>query len=138
MADILDPKHEAIVEHLFQRCLLVLNMPGFELKPLRRRKRGTGKFRSLTYGYTVPGEKWVTIDLYTPKTMKPRKLDAILRVIAHELAHHQKPPKYYRQWFKLVYMVHHPPFWTQYKKNVAMLERDEVLSIYFQRQRVKN
>jgi hypothetical protein len=98
MADILDPKHEALVEHLFQRCLLVLGMPGFELRPLRRRKRGTGKFNSITYGYTKPGEKWVVIDLYTPKTMKVRKTDAILRVIAHELAHHQKPPKYYRQW----------------------------------------
>jgi len=131
MSDIVDPRHEAMVEHLFQRCLAVLDMPGFELRPLRRRMRGKGKFRSLTYGYTKPGEKWVVIDLYTPKTMKPRKMDAIIRVIAHELAHHQKPPRYYREWFTIKYMIHHPPFWTQYKKNVAKLSCDEVLSTYF-------
>ncbi|MFZ6014838.1 MAG: hypothetical protein ACOYUZ_00565 [Patescibacteria group bacterium] len=131
VADILDARHEALVLHLFQRCLFVLDMPGFELRPLRRRMRGRGKFRSLTYGYTRPGEKWVVIDLYTPKTMKPRKMDAILRVIAHELAHHQKPPRYYRSWFRMKLLIHHPPFWTQYKKNVANFAKDEVLSIYF-------
>ena len=131
MSDVIDPRHEALVEHLFKRCLKVLDMPGFELKPLRRRVRGKGKFRSLTYGYTKLGEKVVVVDLYTPRTMKPRKIDAIIRVIAHELAHHQKPPRYYRQWFKPVYMVHHPPFWTQYKKNVKQLSEDEILGIYF-------
>ena len=131
MADILDPRHEAMVEHLFQRCLAVLKMPGFELRPMRRRLRGKGKFNSLTYGYTRPGENWVVIDLYTPKTMKPRKMDAILRVIAHELAHHQKPPRYYRTWFKVKLLIHHPPFWTQYKRNVAEFKKDEILQQYF-------
>ncbi len=106
-------------------------MPGFELRPLRRRVRGVGKLRSFAYGYTRIGEKSVTIDLYTPRTCKPRKMDAILRVVAHELAHHQKPPRLYRQWFRLVRMIHHPPFWTQYRHNVKKLQEDEVLKNYF-------
>lgn len=131
MSDIIDPRHEALVEYLFQRVLHVLEMPGFELRPMRRRTRGQGRLRSVVYGYTKLNEKMVTIDLYTPHTMKPRKIDAILRVVAHELAHHQKPPRIYRHWFKLVRMIHHPPFWTQYKKNVEMLSKDEVLGAYF-------
>jgi hypothetical protein len=131
MSDILDPRHEAEVEHLFRRTCAVLGMPGFELRPLRRRVRGVGKLRSLRLGYTRIGEKMITVDLYTPRTMKPRKIDAILRVICHELAHHQSPPRIVRKWFRLTRMIHHPWFWEQYRKNVEALRRDEVLATYF-------
>lgn len=129
--DILDPRHEALVEHLFQRACGVLGMDGFELRPLRRRVRGFGKLRSYRLGYTKLGEKRITVDLYTPRTVQPRKLDAILRVVAHELAHHQSPPRVYRRGFRLFRRSHHPPFWTQYKKNVEKLAADELLGIYF-------
>ncbi|MBI4139215.1 hypothetical protein HY479_03640 [Candidatus Uhrbacteria bacterium] len=131
MSDIIDPRHEAYVEHLFRRACSVLGMPGFELRPLRRRVRGRGKLRSLALGYTKLNEKRITVDLYTPRTMKPRKLDAILRVVAHELAHHQEPPRLYRSWFKILRRAHHPHFWKQYKKNVEALQKDEVLGGLF-------
>lgn len=139
--DILDPRHEALVEHLFQRVCVVLNTPGFELKPLRRRMRGKGKFRSFKYGYTRLDEKSITIDLYTPKTMQVRKMDAILRVICHELAHHQAPPKIgivqkrsrslFRVSFRRIVFAHHPEFWQQVKKNVELISQDEVLGEHF-------
>lgn len=131
MSDIIDPRHEAVVQHLFQRACIALEMPGFELRPLRRRVRGTGKLRSLALGYTKLGEKLITVDLYTPRTMKPRKLDAILRVVCHELAHHQAPPRLRRVWFRYVREIHHPKFWQQYKRNVAHLAKDELLKAYF-------
>lgn len=131
MPDILDPRHEALVEHLFKRACHVLAMPGFELRPLRRRVRGAGKLHSFKLGYTKLGEKRVTVDLYTPRTMKTRKLDAILRVICHEFAHHQSPPRLYRHGFRLVRLAHHPRFWKQCKKNVAALAQDEILGQYF-------
>ncbi|MFA6504145.1 MAG: hypothetical protein WCT54_04435 [Patescibacteria group bacterium] len=127
MSDVIDPRHEALVEHLFQRMLVVLEMPGFELRPMRRRTRGEGRLRSIVYGYTRLDKKLVTIDLYTPRTMKTREMDAILRVVAHELAHHQKPPRLYRSWFRLVRKIHHPPFWTQYRRNVASYRRMKYL-----------
>ncbi|HWQ99752.1 MAG TPA: hypothetical protein VN397_02790 [Candidatus Methylomirabilis sp.] len=133
MPDIIDPRHEQLVEHLFRRACHVLAMPGFELRPLRRRVRGVGKLHSYKLGYTKLGEKRVTVDLYTPRTMKPRKLDAILRVICHELAHHQSPPRLYRHGFRIVRMAHHPPFWKQTKKNVTALAQDEMLGQYFTR-----
>lgn len=130
--DTLDPRHEALVEHLFRRTCGVLGMEGFELRPLRRRVRGVGKLRSLRLGYTKLGEKRLTVDLYTPRTMQPRKIDAILRVIAHELAHHQAPPRVYRRGFRLFRRIHHPVFWQQVKKNVTVLMKDEMLAPYFQ------
>ena len=127
MSDILDPRHEAQVEFLFRRACMILQMPGFELRPLRRRARGTAKLRSYSQGYTKIGEKVVTIDLYTPHNLKPRKLSAIFRVVCHELAHHQKPPRIYRVWFHHIRRIHHPAFWQQYKKNVVALAQDEIL-----------
>lgn len=131
MSDILDPRHEALIEHLFRRTCAVLEMPGFEMRPLRRRVRGRGKLRSYALGYTKLGEKLVTIDLYTPRTMKPRKIDAILRVVCHELAHHQAPPRLVRVWFRLRREIHHPQFWARVKANVAVLQKDELLAPYF-------
>ena len=131
MVDIIDPRHEAYVEHLFQRVCRVLSLPGFELRPLRRRARGVGKLHSYRLGYTKLGEKRVTIDLYTPHTSKPRKLDAILRVVCHELAHHQSPPKAFRHGRRIIRYDHHPEFWMQTKKNVNALRKDEVLGKLF-------
>ncbi len=131
MADIIDPRHEQLMEHLFKRTCIVLGMHGFEMRPLRRRVRGVGKLRSYALGYTKLNEKLVTIDLYTPRTMKTRKIDAILRVICHELAHHQEPPRVMRVGFKLVRMIHHPHFWVQVKKNVEIIKKDELLAEYF-------
>ncbi|MFA5130367.1 MAG: hypothetical protein WC477_05660 [Patescibacteria group bacterium] len=130
--DILDPRHEALVAHLFDRTCCVLGMQGFEMKPLRRRLRGQGKFRSFAYGYTRLSERSITIDLYTPRTMKPRKLDAILRVICHELAHHQSPPRVMLIRWKRVVVAHHPHFWRQVKKNVSTISKDELLRVYFE------
>lgn len=131
MADIVDPRHEAHVEYLFRRACAVLGMPGFELRPLRRRVRGKkGSLRSYDQGYTRIGEKMITVDLYTPRTMKPRKLDAILRVVCHELAHHQAPPGYFWKGWQRIHAAHHPKFWRQYKKNVAALAKDDVLGSF--------
>lgn len=131
MSDIVDPRHEALVSHLFVRTCDVLGMRGFELKPLRRRSRGVGKFRSFAYGYTRLSERCVTIDLYTPRTMKPRKIDAILRVICHELAHHQEPPRIAFFRGRFVRMAHHPRFWRKYQCNVGILAKDEILGKHF-------
>jgi hypothetical protein len=131
MSDIVDPRHEAFVEHLFHRTCAVLGMRGFSLKPLRRRLRGTGKYRTLMYGYTRIGTTEITIDFYTPKTMKPRKTDAILRVICHELTHHQEPPRLCLFRGRRLRMDHHPRFWRKYKKNVACLAKDDLLGQYF-------
>jgi predicted SprT family Zn-dependent metalloprotease len=136
MSDILDPRHEALVEHLFRRVCLLLGLPDFELKPMRRRLRGKGAFRSFKYGYTRLNEKSVTIDLYTPKTMTTRRMDSILRVICHELAHHQAPPRTVIFRRRLCRLAHHPEFWQQVKSNVELISKDEVIAEYFKEQKL--
>ena len=135
MSDIIDPRHEQLVEFLFRRASLLLGFPGFSLEPLRRRKRGRGKFRSFRLGYTNLDAKKITVDLYTPRTMKPRKVDAILRVIAHELAHHADPPRRVRVFFSSAWQSHHPSFWRTYKRFVAALAHDEITGTHFQKEK---
>lgn len=129
--DIYDPQHEEQCTALFLRTCDVLEMPGFELRPLRRRKRGRGKFHSYALGYTRLDQKVITIDLYTPRTMKPRRIDAILRVACHELAHHQSPPRLIRVWFRIKRYSHHPEFWQQCKQNIERLQQDPILRDHF-------
>ncbi len=131
MPDLIDPRHEALIEHLFRRACAILGFPGFSLAPLRRRRRGHGKFRSYRLGYTRLDGRKLTVDLYTPRTMRPRKTDAILRVIAHELAHHASPPRRVRVFFSSEWRHHHPAFWRTYREFVTRMERDEVLGRYF-------
>lgn len=132
MSDILDPRHEALVDHLFQRACFVLKCPGFVLRPLRRRSRGQGKLHMLRLGYTRLSEKQITVDLYTPRTMKPRQMDAVLRVICHELTHHLEPPKIWHRWFsRPIRVIHHPDFWKKYKAGVESMKRDELLGKFF-------
>jgi hypothetical protein len=130
--DIIDPRHEALVQHLFDRVCMVLDMRGFTFAPLRRRLRGKGKFHSFAYGYTKLSKPHVVIDLYTPRTMKPRNMDAILRVMCHELTHHQEPPRVMIFRRRRVIMSHHPNFWKRYKANVETISKDELLCVYFQ------
>lgn len=131
MGDIVDPQHEAQLQKLFQRACQILGAPNFVLRPLRRRVRGRGKLRSYALGYTRLGQNSITVDFYTPRTMKPRKIDAILRVVCHELAHHQAPPRLVRGWFRTVRQIHHPAFWKRYKANVRLLMDDEALGKFF-------
>jgi len=132
MPDIIDPRHEALVQHLFDRICMVLEMRGFTFAPLRRRLRGTGKFRSFAYGYTRLNKQHVVIDLYTPRTMKARSMDAILRVMCHELTHHQEPPRIVIFRRRRRMLAHHPDFWKRYKENVSTISKDELLCVYFE------
>lgn len=131
MSDIVHTDHEILIDQLFRRSCEVLGMPHFEWRPLRRRVRGRGRSRSIALGYTKIGTNLITLDLYTPRTMVPRKIDAILRVVCHELAHHQAPPKIYRSWFRVVRRIHHPEFWMQCKQNIISLQQDDILKVYF-------
>ena len=131
MADIVHAEHEVLVDQLFRRSCEVLGMPHFEWRPLRRRVRGHGHSRTIALGYTKIGTNLITLDLYTPRTMVPRKIDAILRVVCHELAHHQSPPRVVRRWFRISRRIHHPEFWMQCKQNIISLQQDELLKVYF-------
>ena len=73
----------------------------------------------------------ITIDIFTPKFRKPKAIASILRTLAHEVAHHQKPP--YRSRFngRIINRCHYPVFYRQVTRNIKKLRKDKVLSQYF-------
>ena len=56
---------------------------------------------------------------------------SILRTLAHEVAHHQKPP--YRSRFKghIINRCHYPVFYRQVTRNINKLKKDKDLRRYF-------
>ena len=73
----------------------------------------------------------VTLDIYTARKRTPKKISAILSVLAHEIAHHQKPP--YRQWHRGRWIIrqHYPDFYRQVNKNIYIMKKDALLGRYF-------
>ena len=128
---MIDPKHEQIVSHLFTRACIILRYPDLKFKPMQGRDGGVGQVKRLILGHTNLKNKTVTIDIYTPKFRKPKSINSILRVLAHEIAHHQKLP--YRQKYKghLINRQHYPIFYEQVTKNIEKFKKDEVLGEYF-------
>ena len=122
--------HEKNCQVIFERACEVLKMRGFSFKPKVIRK-GDGYVENYKLGYTNLKSKLVVVDIYTQKLKKPKKYSSILAVIAHELAHHQKPP--YRQFYKFRWInrIHYPEFYKQVTKNIEKFKRDGVLGRFY-------
>jgi len=127
----MNPEHEQLVQHLFTCACIILRHKGLSFRPMQGRSGGVKNTKSYTLGHTNLKKGTVTIDIYTPKHRKPKSYNSILRVIAHEIAHHQKPP--YRQLYRghLINRQHYPAFYKQVTKNIKKFQKDEILGKYF-------
>ena len=125
----MNPAHKQLVNHLFTRACIILRRSDLSFRSLQ--SRGARNPKNFTLGHTNLKNKTITIDIYTPKFRKPKSINSILRVIAHEIAHHQKLP--YRQRYKghLITRKHYPAFYKQVTKNIEKFKKDEVLGEYF-------
>ena len=116
----------------FNRASEVLKLTGFTFRPMLGRKAAVADIkRAYRLGHTNLKPKIVTVDIYTARLRKPKKMSAILAVIAHELAHHEKKPyrqKYRGRWIN---RIHYPSFYRQVKKNMEKFKKDAVLGRYF-------
>lgn len=128
---MISPKHEQLISHLFTRACIILKHPELKFRPMQGRTGGVKSTRNLTLGHTNLKNKTIFIDIYTPRHRKPKSINSILRVIAHEIAHHQKLP--YRQRYKgrLIVRKHYPVFYRQINRNVEKFKRDCILGKYF-------
>jgi len=126
---------EELVDILFKRAVLVLKIPrkmrdrpNLAWKPMRGRKApiNTAKSYSMAYVDIVKGV--ITLDIYTPRKRQPKSLKSILRLIAHEVAHIQKPP--FRQLWKgrIITRQHYPRFYKQVNRNVKKLFKDKEIN----------
>jgi len=122
--------HEQEVNQAIERAYKIFRLKGFSFRAMQR-IRPVAKNSSYVEGHTSFKDKTVTIDIYTARLRKPKKISAILAVLAHEVAHHQKLP--YKQYHKgrWINRFHYPEFYKQVNKNVARLKKDKVLRQYY-------
>lgn len=122
--------YEIIITQIFNQACSCLKVTGFSFRVIKRRTEINTK-KSFTVGYTNLKTKVIALDIYTPKRRHPKSINSILRVFAHEIAHHQKKP--YQQYFKgkWINRSHYPTFYKQVNKNIAKFKKDSELSKYF-------
>ncbi len=89
--------------------------------------------KSYTLGYINLQTKTIVLDIYSPKTLKPKSLNGLIRTLAHEIAHLQKPP--YRQRYKGRWIArqHYPEFYKQTEKNINKIKADPILGMHFRK-----
>ena len=124
--------HEQEVFFVFNRACEILKMRGFIFRPMNRRIHAVKNIRRrYTLGHTNLKTKVVTVDMYTAKRRHPKKISAILAIIAHEFAHHQKPPFRQRYRGRWINRIHYPAFYRHVKRDMEKLKKDDVLGEYF-------
>ena len=121
------------IEIIFQKACKCLRAKGFSFKPMNRQAPIKNTARNFSVGYTNLKTKLIALDIFTPKKRQPKSINSLLRIIAHEIAHHQKKP--YKQFFKGRWITrsHYPGFYKQVNKNIAKLKKDTELSQYFKK-----
>lgn len=123
---------EQEVLFVFNRACEILKMRGFIFRPMIGRVNAVKNIRrSYTLGHTNLKTKIITVDIFTAKRRHPKKISAILAVIAHELAHHQKPPFRQRYRGKWINRIHYPSYYARVKKNMEKFKKDDMLGEYF-------
>jgi hypothetical protein len=122
------PEEQA--QFLFENACRALRLSGFSFQIMKRLKPIEPK-KSYRIAYINLKTKKLVLDIYTPRTRSPKKPSVVLRILAHELAHVQKPP--YRQLWrrKIINRAHYPKFYKQVNKNISKFKKDKVLSQFF-------
>ncbi|MDP2708758.1 MAG: hypothetical protein Q8O93_01740 [bacterium] len=114
-----------------ERALVALGLAKLRFRPMRRQDDRVNTKRGFVIGRTSLKTGLVTVDIFTPKFRKPKKISSILCILAHEAAHHQKPP--FRSRFKgrVITRIHYPIFYRQVTRNIKKLKKDKILERYF-------
>ena len=111
--------------------LEVIGIRGLRFRPMRRQEEQVKTKRGYVIGRTNLKTGLVTIDIFTPKFRKPKKISSILRTLAHEAAHHQKRPFRSRFRGRIINRSHYPIFYRQVARNIKKLKKDKILGAYF-------
>lgn len=122
---------EQYVDNVIKHALTITKSKGLTFKPMNRTKP-VAKGAGYVEGHTSLASGVIVIDIYTARLRKPKKISAILAVLAHEVAHHQKPP--YRQLHrgKWINRMHFPKFYKQVTKNITKYKKDKLLKAFYE------
>lgn len=122
--------HLTEVETAVKKAFAVLKAHAFTFRAMNRTSP-VKKNTSYVEGHTSLASKIITIDIYTARLRKPKKISAILAVLAHEVAHHQKPPYRQRHKGRWITRYHYPGFYKQVNKNIEKLKKHKETRAYF-------
>ena len=123
--------HQLQVGLAVERAFEVLKAKGFTFMEMER-TQAVKKNAGYIEGHTSFADKTITVDIYTARLRKPKKISAILGVLAHEIAHHQKPPYRQRHNGRLITRYHYPQFYKQVNRNIAKLKKDRELKKFYE------
>jgi len=122
---------EEEIQNICGQALNLFGISRLKFRPMRRQDSHVNTKRGFVIGRTNLKTGLITIDIFTPKFRKPKKISSILRTLAHEAAHHQKLP--YRSRFRgrIITRIHYPIFYRQVTRNIKKLKKDKILGEYF-------
>lgn len=126
-------RHLKHVDELFKRACKLLGVKNLNWRPMTNRKAPVNTAHDYSLGYTDLETGEITLDIFTPRRRQPKSSNGILRVIAHEIAHIQKPPyrqKYRGRW---ITRMHFPEFYDQVNANVDVFKKDKEFKDYFRK-----
>ncbi|MFH1427494.1 MAG: hypothetical protein ABIG60_03110 [Patescibacteria group bacterium] len=118
------------VQLVCEQALIILKVNKLKFRAMNRKNHVNTK-RGFVIGRTNLKTGLITIDIFTPKKRQPKKVSSILRILCHEVAHHQKKP--YRERFKghIINRQHYPKFYKQVNRNISILKKNVLFSKYF-------
>jgi hypothetical protein len=120
--------HEQNVERACAVALRILKVDkNLKFRPMNRKNHVNTK-RGFVIGHTNLKTGLITIDIFTPKFRKPKKIASILRILCHEIAHHQKKPYQQRYQGRIITRRHFPVFYRQVTRNIKKLRAANMLS----------
>jgi len=123
---------EEIVQAVCDYGLKLIGLDRLKFRPMRRQDDRVNTKRGFAIGRTNLKTGLITIDIFTPKFRKPKAVASILRTLAHEITHHQKPPYRSRYKGRIINRCHYPVFYRQVTRNINKFKKDKVLKQYFQ------
>jgi len=123
---------DKIIQSICDRALRILKVDYLHFKPMNR-KNCVANQRSFIIGRTNLNTGLITIDIFTPKKRRPRTVASVLRILCHEVAHHQKPPYRQRYRGRIITRRHYPVYYRQVNRNINKLKKDNELKKYFKK-----
>lgn len=127
----MNTQHEQLVEMLFVRICQILRFKNLTLKVMKR--QGSKSNTNYTLGYINLQTRTIVLDIYTPKTLKPKSINGLMRTLVHEIAHLQKPPYRQRHRGRWIVRQHYPQFYKQVEKNLDKMKKDPILGLHFRK-----
>ena len=119
--------HEETVCNKCNEALKIFGFDNLHFQIMRQQNDHVNTKRGFVIGRTNLRTGLISIDIWTPKERRPKKLSSIMRTLCHEVAHHQKKPYRQRYRGRIINRIHYPIFYRQVQRNINKLKKKNIL-----------